>query len=93
MFMNSTLFRGWLGVTGLLLIPLLGFSQNLLQGGNPLVLQACADFGDGDTFTDSGGSDGDYGNDENLAITFCAEAGETITFTFTAFDVEGEFLH
>ncbi len=52
------------------------------------VLNACTDFTDGDIYTDSGGAGGDYANGESSTLELVAEPGETVTVTFTAFDVE-----
>ena len=49
-------------------------------------LNACVDFQDGDVYTDSGGSAGNYSNNEFSTMTFCAPAGETISLNFTTFD-------
>ena len=43
------------------------------------------------TFYDSGGNGGDYLNGENLNETFCAAAGQYMTFTFSSFQVESGF--
>ncbi len=40
--------------------------------------------GCGQTFYDSGGPSGDYSSSENYTATFCAPAGQYITFNFTA---------
>ncbi len=45
----------------------------------------------GGTFYDSGGNGGTYSNGENLTATFCAPAGQYMTFTFTTFTVENNF--
>ncbi len=43
----------------------------------------------GDLFTDSGGEDGSYQNNEQITTIICPDSpGETVTVTFTAFDVE-----
>ena len=47
----------------------------------------------GGTFYDSGGPAGNYLNNENLTETFCAPAGQYITFNFTTFSVESGFEH
>ncbi|QIE59135.1 HYR domain-containing protein [Rasiella rasia] len=52
------------------------------------VLMACADFVDGDIYTDSGGAAGDYGLNESSTLELQALPGETVSVTFTAFDVE-----
>ena len=41
--------------------------------------------GCGQTFYDSGGASGNYNSSENLSVTFCAPAGQYITFNFTSF--------
>jgi hypothetical protein len=47
----------------------------------------------GTTFTDSGGSGGDYSNDEYSITTFYPDtAGEVVTVTFTSFDIEPFFF-
>ena len=47
----------------------------------------------GDTFTDTGGPDGDYSSNEDYTVTYCptAGSGDLVTATFTAFDTEGLF--
>ena len=51
------------------------------------------DLGCGDTFTDSGGADDDYDNNEDITTVICPAAGtdEAVTVTFTDFDTEGGF--
>jgi hypothetical protein len=51
-------------------------------------LTAGTDFFDGDTYTDSGGAAGDYDINELSTLNLCAEPGETVTITFTDFEVE-----
>jgi len=46
------------------------------------------DFSDGDIYADSGGTDGNYVHDELSTIDFCPTASETLTITFTDFDLE-----
>ncbi|MFK8161502.1 MAG: hypothetical protein AB8H12_03480, partial [Lewinella sp.] len=64
-------------------------------GGDPqeiaqadATLNACVDFADGDIYTDSGGSGGSYTANELSTLELCATGGETVTLTFTAFDLE-----
>ncbi|MEZ5039327.1 MAG: SdrD B-like domain-containing protein [Saprospiraceae bacterium] len=42
------------------------------------------------SFFDSGGSGGDYGDNENYSATFCADNGGQIQFTFTTFQLEDD---
>ncbi len=43
----------------------------------------------GDTVTDSGGSNGDYSNNENITYTYCSDdPNQTVTLTFTSFNIE-----
>ncbi len=51
-------------------------------------VNACSDFQDGDIYTDSGGSAGNYSNFESSTMVFQAPAGETVTIEFTSFQVE-----
>ncbi|WP_367387936.1 CUB domain-containing protein [Lewinella sp. LCG006] len=91
---NFTLYHAWRCCFGLLLmlaVPIIGEAQtNIIHGAGGVVepLNACADFFSGDIYTDSGGAGNSYANNENLALTFCAEAGETVSFTFNSFNVE-----
>ena len=55
-------------------------------------LTAPADFVDGDIYTDSGGSAGDYLLNELGTIEFCAPPGETVTINFTSFEVEASSI-
>ena len=41
------------------------------------------------TFTDAGGTGGQYLNDENYTATYCSDNGDDIIFTFNSFDTEG----
>ncbi|MBK7183142.1 MAG: hypothetical protein IPH89_09495 [Bacteroidetes bacterium] len=43
------------------------------------------------TIYDSGGSGGNYGNNENNIMTFCSSSSNCISITFTAFDVENNY--
>ena len=45
----------------------------------------------GGTFYDSGGPAGAYTNGQNFTATFCAPAGQYITFTFSSFVTENSF--
>ncbi len=45
----------------------------------------------GGMFYDSGGPAGNYGNSQFLTATFCAPAGQYISFNFTAFNTESFF--
>ncbi len=51
-------------------------------------LTSGVDFVDGDIYTDSGGSSGNYAVNESSTIDFVAAPGETITISFTSFSVE-----
>ena len=55
-------------------------------------LTSGVDFVDGDIYTDSAGTAGNYGNNELSTINFVANPGETLTFTFTAFEVEASTI-
>jgi hypothetical protein len=68
MIQRQTFISGCLVGLSLLLFPFLGFSQDIIQGGDPPTLQACVDFFDGDTYTDSGGAAGDYSNNEDEVL-------------------------
>ncbi|WP_367391122.1 HYR domain-containing protein [Lewinella sp. LCG006] len=52
---------------------------------------AYTDFVSGDLFTDTGGTAGDYVDNESGTTQICAPAGETITLNFTSFNVEAGF--
>jgi len=60
--------------------------QEIIQ--QEATLTAGTDFVDGDIYTDSGGSGANYLNNELSTLNLCANAGETVTLTFTNFDVE-----
>ncbi|MFT5249031.1 MAG: hypothetical protein ACI93P_000754, partial [bacterium] len=51
-------------------------------------LDAGIDFVDGDIYVDSGGSLANYSSSEFSTLTLNAEVGETVTVTFTTFEVE-----
>ena len=51
-------------------------------------VNACSDFQDGDIYTDSGGSAGNYSSGESSSMVFQAPAGETVTIEFTSFQME-----
>jgi subtilisin-like proprotein convertase family protein len=51
-------------------------------------LTAGTGFVDGDIYTDSGGSAGNYASNELSTLMFCGNPGETIVIDFTTFDVE-----
>jgi CUB domain len=70
----------------LLFIPLLLASaaisaQTFSMGNLGVVTNAC-----GGVFYDSGGAAGQYGNGQNFTATFCAPAGQYISFDFTSFN-------
>ncbi|RMB56052.1 hypothetical protein EAX61_16205, partial [Dokdonia sinensis] len=73
----------------LLMITFLSFELNAQvyeiddQNGN--VITACSG-----TFLDSGGTTGNYGNDENLSATFQSGSGQPISLDFTTWDVENQ---
>ncbi len=43
------------------------------------------------TFHDTGGSGGDYSDNENITTTLCSNAGNCISVNFTSFDIETNF--
>lgn len=47
--------------------------------------------GCGTTVYDTGGAGGQYGNNQNLTWTYCPPAGQVVTITFTAFNVEAGY--
>jgi CUB-like protein len=63
-------------------------AQTYSMGNLGTVSGAC-----GGTFYDSGGNGGAYSNGENYTATFCAPAGQYITFTFSSFNVENTYEH
>jgi gliding motility-associated-like protein len=64
------------------------YSQNYNMGNLGTVSGAC-----GGSFYDSGGNGGAYSNSETYTATFCAPAGQYITFTFSSFVVENTYEH
>ena len=56
-------------------------AQVFNMGNLGTVTNAC-----GGTFYDSGGLAGQYGNSQNFTATFCAPAGQYISFDFTSFN-------
>ncbi len=64
--------------------------QEIIQ--QDAVLTACADFQDGDIYTDSAGSAGNYSSNELSTLELVAQPGETVSVTFTAFDVEASTI-
>ena len=42
----------------------------------------------GGTYTDPGGPNGQYANNENSTVTICPPTGQLVTVTFTSFDIE-----
>ncbi|HEY1037914.1 MAG TPA: CUB domain-containing protein, partial [Bacteroidia bacterium] len=57
----------------------IGFSQNYNMA-NGTINAGCAG-----NFYDPGGPNGNHGNNQNITETFCAQAGQYLTFTFTQF--------
>ena len=55
-------------------------AQVFNMGNLGIVTNAC-----GGTFYDSGGLAGQYGNSQDFTATFCAPAGQFISFDFTSF--------
>lgn len=43
----------------------------------------------GGTFVDSGGTSGNYGNNQNYTVTFCSDNNSLMTLEFTQFDLQG----
>lgn len=55
-----------------------------------IVFATNGDFCNGALFTDSGGEDGDYGNDQSIVRTVIPATGESVTVNFTSFDLEAD---
>jgi hypothetical protein len=58
-------------------------AQNFNMGNLGTINNAC-----GGNFFDSGGNLLNYGNSQNFTATFCAPAGQYLSFNFTAFNLE-----
>jgi len=58
------------------------YTITIFSSGDP----ECIDCGN--TFTDSGGTGSDYGNNEDMEWTFCGAPGELVEVEFTDWDVE-----
>ena len=57
----------------------------------PIMTNACTDLTCSNSFFDSGGNSGNYGNNENLTHTISSNAGNCIQVDFTSFDLENGF--
>jgi hypothetical protein len=69
----------------LTILSILSFSQTYkLDTLNGQTIRTCSG-----VIYDSGADTGNYGNNENLVVTFCADSGR-ITIDFTAFDLRNE---
>ncbi|MGB1450133.1 MAG: hypothetical protein ACPG7E_00240, partial [Marinirhabdus sp.] len=55
-------------------------------------LTSGAGFVDGDIYTDSGGSAGNYSINESSTLDLVANPGEALLVSFTTFDVEASFI-
>jgi gliding motility-associated-like protein len=79
-----------LAVIAFILSSLTTSAQVYNMGNLGTISNAC-----GGSFYDSGGSSpgagGNYGASENSTVTFCAPAGQVITFTFSSFTLENSW--
>jgi hypothetical protein len=75
-----------LNILLLFIIWIPGVAQVYNMGNLGTITDAC-----GGLFYDSQGPNGQYLNNEFSTVTFCAPAGQAITFTFTDFRLEAGF--
>jgi hypothetical protein len=79
--------RAWfLVVIACISMSSIALSQAYNMGNLGTVNNAC-----GGTFYDNGGANGQYSNNQLLTATFCAPAGQAITFSFSDFALEAGF--